>query len=53
MGHCEIMQKKVLAIIPAEEPNEKPRVELEDGSEIECNLLIGSDGEKSKTRSDY
>lgn len=47
------MNKKVVAIIPATDPSEKPRVELDDGTEIECNLLIGSDGEKSKTRNDY
>lgn len=43
----------MVAIIPAEGPSEKARVELDDGTEIECNLVIGSDGEKSKTRNDY
>lgn len=28
-------------------------VHLEDGTEIECSLLIGSDGEKSLTRNKY
>lgn len=47
------MNKKVVAIIPAKNPHEKPKVELDDGTEIECSLLVGSDGEKSKTRNDY
>mgnify|MGYP006112193059 FL=1 len=28
-------------------------MKLDDGTVIECKLLIGSDGEKSKTRSEY
>lgn len=42
-----------MSIEPATNPSERPLVHLEDGTIIEPTLLIGSDGEKSKTRSDY
>ena len=32
---------------------ELPVVELEDGTEITPQLLVGSDGEKSLTRTEY
>jgi ubiquinone biosynthesis monooxygenase Coq6 len=32
---------------------ERPSVKLEDGTVIEADLIIGSDGEKSKTREEY
>jgi 2-polyprenyl-6-methoxyphenol hydroxylase-like FAD-dependent oxidoreductase len=32
---------------------EKPSVKLEDGSVIEADLIVGSDGENSKTRESY
>jgi len=31
----------------------RPSVKLEDGTVIEADLIIGSDGEKSKTREEY
>ena len=34
-------------------PSERPSVKLEDGSVIEADLIVGSDGEKSKTREEY
>jgi 2-polyprenyl-6-methoxyphenol hydroxylase-like FAD-dependent oxidoreductase len=43
----------VTKIVPAKNDQEKPKVELDDGTCIECDLLIGSDGERSRTRNDY
>lgn len=35
------------------EASGRPRVILDDGSIIEADLIVGSDGEKSKTREEY
>jgi len=40
-------------IKPAKAPEDVPMVTLEDGTVIECKLLIGSDGEKSMTRNQH
>lgn len=53
LNKCEIIPQKVVEIKPAKSLLEKPRVKLEDGRVIETELLIGSDGEKSKTREEY
>ena len=49
----QIQQSKVVSIKPATTPDERPAVELEDGTIIESSIVVGSDGEKSKTRSEY
>eukprot|EP00347_Sterkiella_histriomuscorum_P011785 403371105 len=51
----QIIQKKVVEIYPAKDEHShlKPIVKLDDGSYIEADLLIGSDGEKSKVREEY
>ena len=41
---CEIIQKKVVEISPANSSNELPKIELEDGTKIEPKLIVGSDG---------
>ena len=46
----EIVQKKVTEVVAAKSDHERPLIKLEDGTEIEPRLLIGSDGEKSMTR---
>jgi 2-octaprenyl-6-methoxyphenol hydroxylase len=50
---CDIIQQKVVEIKPAKTLREKPFVRLENGTVIEADLIIGSDGEKSKTREEY
>ena len=47
------MQKKVKDIEKAQSAEDKPVITLEDGSQIECNLIVGSDGEKSLTRNKH
>ncbi len=37
----------------AKNSNERPKITLDDDSEIEPLLLVGSDGEKSLTRTEY
>ena len=44
-----IKKNKVVEIRPGD-ALKRPIVVLEDGSEIEADLLVGSDGEKSQTR---
>ncbi|TNV79571.1 hypothetical protein FGO68_gene8160 [Halteria grandinella] len=53
MDKCDIIQKKVVAVKRAVEASGRPRVILDDGSIIEADLIVGSDGEKSKTREEY
>lgn len=50
---CEIKNEKVVRITPSTGPHEKPKVKLEDGTEIEAQLIVGNDGDKSKTREEY
>jgi len=52
-GKCEIISKKVQSIKQAKGSNERPQITLEDGQTIEPLLLVGSDGEKSLTRTQY
>ena len=42
-----------MAIKPAHHLSDRPMVTLEDGTELQAKLIIGSDGEKSKTREEY
>jgi 2-polyprenyl-6-methoxyphenol hydroxylase-like FAD-dependent oxidoreductase len=48
-----VIAQKVKSIKAAKSPNERPRVTLDDDSQIEPLLLVGSDGEKSLTRTEY
>ena len=50
---CSVITRKVKSIQAAKNSGERPRVELDDGSLIEPLLLVGSDGEKSLTRTEY
>ncbi len=52
-GKCEIIQQKVLEIKRPQGPAGRPQVKIEDGTIIEADLIVGSDGEKSKTREEY
>jgi 2-polyprenyl-6-methoxyphenol hydroxylase-like FAD-dependent oxidoreductase len=49
----DIIQQKVVEVKRPQLVGEKPYVRLEDGTKIEADLIIGSDGEKSKTREEY
>lgn len=49
----ETIQKKVVEVKRPASSGERPYVRLEDGTKIEADLIIGSDGEKSKTREEY
>jgi 2-polyprenyl-6-methoxyphenol hydroxylase-like FAD-dependent oxidoreductase len=53
LDKCDIIQKKVTSVKRPAEASGRPRVILDDGSIIEADLIIGSDGEKSKTREEY
>lgn len=53
LDKCDIIQKKVVAVKRPREVSGRPRVILDDGSVIEAELIVGSDGEKSKTREEY
>ena len=53
LNKCDIIQQKVVEIKRPANSMEKPSVKLEDGTVIEADLIIGSDGEKSKTREEY
>ena len=54
MGKCEVIRKRAVQIVPVgKEGNEKPRVKLEDGTIIEAELMVGSDGMTSRTREDH
>lgn len=50
---CDIIQKKVVEVKRPANSWDRPHVKLEDGTIIEADLIIGSDGEKSKTREEY
>lgn len=50
---CQIISQKVKSVKPAKSTSGLPQVTLEDGSVIEPQLLVGSDGEKSLTRTEY
>ena len=47
---CELMQQRVSEISAAKSERDRPIIKLENGSEIEARLIIGSDGENSMTR---
>ena len=49
-GHCDVIKSKVKTIKPATSSSERPLITLECGTTIEPMLLVGSDGEKSLTR---
>jgi 2-polyprenyl-6-methoxyphenol hydroxylase-like FAD-dependent oxidoreductase len=53
LNKCDIIQQKVVEIKRPANNMERPSVKLEDGTVIEADLIIGSDGEKSKTREEY
>ena len=54
LNKCDIIQQKVVEIKrPSATGVGRPSVKLEDGTVIEADLIIGSDGEKSKTREEY
>jgi hypothetical protein len=53
LNKCDIIQQKVVEIKRPANSTERPSVRLEDGTVIEADLIIGSDGEKSKTREEY
>lgn len=42
-----------MEIKPALLESDRPEVKLDDGTRIKSRLIIGSDGEKSKTREEY
>jgi 2-octaprenyl-6-methoxyphenol hydroxylase len=52
-GGCEIIQKKVVEVKRPASAADRPSVKLEDGTVITADLIVGSDGEKSKTREEY
>lgn len=53
LDKCDIIQKKVIEVKRPTDAGGRPRVKLDDGTIIEADLIIGSDGEKSKTREEY
>lgn len=53
LNKCDIIQKKVVEIKRPANAFERPSVRLQDGTVIEADLIVGSDGEKSKTREEY
>ena len=53
LDKCDIIQKKVVEVKRPNDAGGRPRVKLDDGTIIEADLIIGSDGEKSKTREEY
>jgi 2-polyprenyl-6-methoxyphenol hydroxylase-like FAD-dependent oxidoreductase len=53
LNKCDIIQQKVVEIKRPANGWDRPSVKLEDGSIIEADLIVGSDGEKSKTREEY
>ena len=52
-GQCDVIQSKVKSIKPATHSGERPLIILECGTTVEPMVLIGSDGEKSLTRTQY
>lgn len=52
-GKCGVVNQKVKSVKRATSSSELPQVELEDGTVVEPQLLVGSDGEKSLTRTEY
>lgn len=50
LNKCDIIQQKVVEVKRPANAWDKPQVKLEDGTVIEADIIIGSDGEKSKTR---
>jgi 2-polyprenyl-6-methoxyphenol hydroxylase-like FAD-dependent oxidoreductase len=53
LGKCEIIQQKVVEIRRPANPWDRPQVRIEDGTVIEADVIVGSDGEKSKTREEF
>jgi 2-octaprenyl-6-methoxyphenol hydroxylase len=53
LNKCDIIQQKVVEIKRPASEWERPSVKLEDGTVIEADVIVGSDGEKSKTREEY
>lgn len=53
LNKCELIRKKVVGVTPTFTPEQRPTILLEDGTQIQPKLLVGSDGEKSLTRSEY
>ena len=53
LDKCDIIQQKVVEVRRPKDGSSRPYVRLEDGTVIEADLIVGSDGEKSKTREEY
>ena len=53
LNKCELIMQKVVGVTPTFTSAERPTVYLENGTQIKPKLLVGSDGEKSLTRSKY
>ena len=53
LGKCELVKRKVVGVTPTFTQDERPTILLDDGTQIRPKLLVGSDGEKSLTRSEY
>ena len=53
LDKCDIIQQKVVEIKRPTNGEERPSVKLEDGTVIQADIIIGSDGEKSKTREEF
>ena len=47
LGYCNIVKDTISSISPAKCSNTLPKVELSDGTVIECGLLIANDGARS------